>query len=103
MPDEVLGQRDQITGGESIAPVPALFDVGSGDGQNIAVPLAGGKSHPRVSRVLGRMWTSIHVDGAGLLIGADVVLDGDESVRLRISFLPDAQLQRAPVNIGGGV
>ena len=39
--DEVLRERDEVAGGNAVAPVPTLFDMGRGDRENVALPLTG--------------------------------------------------------------
>ena len=56
-----------------------------------------------MGRVLRRMRPAIHPDGAPLLIGADVLLNRDQTLRLRILFFPDSQVQRAAINIRNDV
>ena len=54
-------------------------------------------------RVVGRMRAVVHPDGAVLLIGAGVVVDRDQVLRLRIALLPDAELQGAAIDVGDRV
>src|ERR1039457_849866 len=37
----------------------------------------------------------------GLFVSADVILDGDHALRIRVFLLPYAQGHRAPVNVSG--
>src|SRR5438309_1244256 len=46
------------------------------------------------------MWTAVHPDGSPLFVRADVLLDCDEALRLRILFFPDPQIQRPTINVG---
>src|SRR5690349_20433414 len=80
-----------------------MLDVSGGDGEDIVLPLAGGKTHPRVRGIAGRLRAAVHVDGAGLLVGADVVLDGDEPVGFGILLFPDAKLEGSAIDVGSGV
>src|SRR5437868_5043578 len=80
--------------------MPALLDMRRGHGQDVAVPLAGGKTHPSVSGVIGRMRTPVHPNRAVLFVGAGVLPDRDQVLSFRIALFPDAQLKRAAVNIG---
>jgi len=45
------------------------------------------------------MRAAVHPDRAGLLVGADVVLDGDDALGFGILLLPDSQLQRTVVDV----
>src|SRR5579871_4256145 len=45
------------------------------------------------------MRPAVHPDGAGLLIRADVLLDRDDLLRLRVLFIPDPQVQWAAIDI----
>src|SRR5688500_17421905 len=45
------------------------------------------------------MRTAVHPDSACLLVGADVVLDRDDALRLGIFLFPDSQLQRTVVDV----
>ena len=100
VPDEVLDHGGQVALHQPVAPDEALLDVGGLDGQDVALPLAGGESHEGVRSVFGRMRAAVHPDGAGLLVGADVVLDGDHLLGLRVLLLPDAQVVGAAINVG---
>src|ERR1700688_2560909 len=103
MTDEMLGERDPVARRNPVAPVPALFDVSGVHSEDVALPLAGGETHPGVRGVVGRMRAAIHPDGPVLLIGADVVPEGDQVLRLRISLLPDPKPVGAAVDVAGSV
>ena len=49
------------------------------------------------------MRTPVHPDRARLLVGADVVLDRDELLRVRIALFPDPELQRTSIYVGRDV
>src|ERR1700688_2997711 len=103
MPDKMLGERGLIAFGQSVAPDPALLDMSGGDGEDVAIPLPGGESHPGVRRIRRGMRAAIHPDGAVLFIGTDVLLDGDDMLGLRVFFVPDSQLERATIDVGSNV
>src|ERR1700752_4256138 len=46
------------------------------------------------------MRSPVHPNRARLFVGADVVLDRDDLLRLGILLLPNAQVQRAVVDVG---
>src|ERR1700722_7766988 len=46
------------------------------------------------------MGTVVHPDGAGLLVGADVLFDGNHVLGLRVALFPNAQVERSAVDIG---
>jgi hypothetical protein len=96
---EVLGQRRLVAHRQTVAANPALLDVCGRDGQHVAFPPAGGKTHPRVGGDLRRVRTTVHVNRACLIVGADAVLDGHELLRVGIPLFPDAQVQRPPVDV----
>ena len=50
-------------------------------------------------RVIWRMRAAVHPDCARLFVGADVVLDRDERLGPGIALFPDAQLQRAAIDL----
>src|SRR5579862_9756548 len=101
MADEIFGQCDEVARDQPVAAVPALFDVGRGYHQDVAVPFAGGKSHPSVRRVFRWMRPPVHIDCARLLISADVLLYRYQSVRRGIPILPNSQLQWTSIDIRG--
>jgi hypothetical protein len=96
---EVLGQGRLVAHRQAVAADPALLDVRRADHQHVADPLARGKPLPGVRRDLGGMRAAVHVDRPGLIVGADVVLDRDELLRIGVPILPDAKIQRAAVDI----
>ena len=53
-----------IAARQPVAADPAFFQMRGGDGQNVAFPFPGGEALRGVQRVLGRMRTAIHPDGA---------------------------------------
>src|SRR5215475_9676153 len=97
--DEVFGERGQVARGNAVAAVPALLDVGSVNGQNVALPLPRREAHPGMRREFGRMRPAIHPNGPVLLVGADVVADSDDVLGLRIAFFPDPELKRATIDV----
>src|ERR1019366_5904717 len=98
--DEVFGERRHVAFGEAVAAQPAHLDVGGRDGEDVAFPFAGGETHPGVGRVVGRVGASIHPDGAGLLVGADVHLDGDDLLGVGVLLLPQPEGHGAAVDVG---
>src|SRR5581483_7166292 len=96
---EVLDERGLVTFRKAIAPHPALFYVSGVDGKDGTFPFTSGETHPSVRCPSGRMGTAVHPDGAGLLVGGDVVFDGDDFLGLRILFVPEAALQGAAINV----
>src|SRR5580700_5215048 len=100
MPDEVLDESSLVAFWQSVAADPALLNMGSGDGQDVAVPFARGKSHPGVCRIGRRVVAAIHPDDAILFISADVLLYGDDVLGLGIFFDPDSQLQWPAIDVG---
>ena len=101
--DEVLDHGGVLAVGDAVAPDPLRLDVRGVDGQDVAVPLAGREPHPGVRRVFRRMRPAVHPDGSLLLVGADVALDRDELLRVRILLFPDPHLQRTAVDVRGDV
>ncbi len=101
--DEVFGQRGHVAFGKAVAAHPAHLDVGGGDGEDVAFPFAGGETHPGVGRVVGRMRAAIHPDGAGLLVGADVHLDGDDLLGVGVLLFPQAEGHGAAIDVGDDV
>ena len=99
MPDEMLGERGTVAFGQTVASNPALLDVSGRDREHVAFPRARGKALPGVHRVLRWMWAAVHPDRPGLFVRADVVLDCHELLRFGILLLPDAQLQRAAIDV----
>ena len=103
VPQKMLGHGGLVALGKPVAARPTLLDMRSVNGQYVAFPLAGGKPHEGMHSVIGRMQTAIHPDGARLLIGADVIFDGDYLLRIGIFFLPNPEMQRAMVDVWGNV
>src|SRR5438034_10871124 len=103
MPAEMFAEGDAIARWKSVAPRPPLLDVSGRDGEHAAAPLTGGKSHPRVRRVRGRMRAAVHPDRPFLLVSTDVLLDRDQFLADGVALLPDSQLQRTTIDICGGV
>ncbi len=99
VPQKMLGHGGLIAFRKPVAASPALLDVRGVDGQNIAFPLAGGKSHEGMRRIVGRMRAAIHPDGARLLVGADVILDRNHLLGKRILFFPDPEMQRTMIDV----
>ena len=83
VPDEMLHQTWLDRSGHAIALDPAAFQVRRVDGQDVAFVLAGGKSHPSVLRVGGRMRAPVHPDGS---IGRPPVTIAWRSNLMAISF-----------------
>src|SRR5881397_2412711 len=54
-------------------------------------------------RVLRRMRAAVHPNGPPLLIRADVLLNRDQPLGLRIFFFPDSQVQGPAINIRNDV
>ena len=88
---------------QAVAPHPALLQVSGLDDQHVASIAAGRETHPRVRRVRAWMRPAVHVDRPGLFVGAVVVLDRDQILRLRVPFLPDPEVGRATVDVRGDV
>src|SRR5215471_3310 len=103
VPDEVFRERHQVAGRNTVAAMPALLDMCGADRQSIPFPFSGGKTHPGVNGVVGRVWTAIHVNGAVLLIGADVFAQRDDILRLRIALLPNSNSEGPAMYIPDGV
>ena len=101
--DEVLGQRRLIARGHAVAAVPPLLDVRRLDHEPIAFPTPGREAHPGVRRVGRRVRPAVHPDRPRLLVGADVVLDRDDVLRSGVLLVPDADVERAPVDVVHGV
>ena len=101
--DEVFGERGHVAFGEAVAAEPAHLDVGRRDGEDVAFPFSGGETHPGVGGVVGRVGTAIHPDGAGLLVGADVHLDGDDLLGVGVLVFPEAEGHGAAVDVGDDV
>ena len=95
----MLGHGGLVALGKPVAASPALLDVRGVDGQDVAFPLAGRKSHEGMHGVIGRMRTAIHPDGARLFVGADVILDGDYLLGIGVLFFPDPEMQRAMIDV----
>src|SRR5665213_62373 len=100
MHDEMLGEIGTITFRNSIAPDPPSLDMGSVNSQNVAFQLTGGKTHPGMGRIGGRMRTTVHPDGTSLFESADEVFDGDHLLGFRIFFLPYAKFQGSAIDVG---
>ena len=96
----MLGHGGLVALGQPVPSSPALFDVRGVDRQDVAFPLAGGKSHERVRGVIGRMRPAIHPDGACLFVSADVVLDRDHFLGVGVFLFPDPEVQRAVIDVG---
>src|SRR5215472_6392267 len=90
-----------VAAGDSVAPRPAFLKMSSGDGKNVTVPFAGGKTHGRMKRVVRRMRAAIHPDGALGGPGEVVKVDGDQVLSVAISLFPDADVGEAEGVIGG--
>src|ERR1700688_2925049 len=45
----------------------------------------------------------VHPDGSVLLVSADVLLDRNDALRLRILLFPDPQIKRSAIDIGNQV
>ena len=101
MPEQMFGDGGILTARDSIAPDPAFLQMRGGDGQNVAIPLSGGKSLPGVRGFSRRMRTAIHPDGSLGRLPGNVRVIGDQLLRVAVHFLPDAQVRRtAPGVIG---
>ena len=101
--DEVFGQRRLVAHRQAVAANPALLDVRRVDDQHVAEPFAGGKALPGVRGDRGRMRAAVHVDRPRLIVGADVMLDRDELLRVRVPIFPDAEVQRTAIDVGRDV
>ena len=99
MPDEMLHQSRLIAFRQPIPSNPTLLDVRRIYSQDIAFPFAGGETHPGVRGVFGGMRPVIQPNGPSLFVRADVILDRDRSLRLRIALLPNVQVQRPAINV----
>ncbi len=103
MADEMFGERGHVAFGEAVAAQPAHLDVRGGDGEDVAFPFTGGETHPGVGRVVGRMRAAIHPDSAGLLVGTDVHLDGDDLLSIGVLLFPQAEGHGAAIDVGHDV
>src|SRR5215472_4556429 len=83
--------------------MPSLLYMARRYRQNVAFPFTGGKAHPSMSGVIGRMRTAIHINRAVLLVGADVLPQRNDLLGLRVALFPDTNAKRATVNIANGV
>src|ERR1043166_1587663 len=99
--EEMLRQRRLVALGQTVAPDPALLDMCRVDREHVAFELAGREAFPRMRGELRRMRTAVHPDRPRLLVRADVVLDGDEDLRVRIALFPNPQLQRTTIDVRG--
>ena len=99
MQHKVLGERGNVADRNAVAAQVALLHVRAEHRKRIAFPLAGGEAHPGVSNTFRWMRAAVHPNRTVLFIGADVLPNGDDALRLRVSFFPDAQVQRAAVDV----
>ena len=99
MPDVMLDDCAQVAARRAAAPIEFFFDVGCGDGQNVAVPLSGGEAHERVRRILRRMRPPVHPDRPPLLIGSEELPERNDLLRRRIFFGPYPELHRTTKNV----
>src|SRR6266850_1563112 len=103
MPEIVLRQGCLIAFRQAVAPNPALLDMRCVYSERIAFPVSCRETHEGVRRFFGRVWTAVHPDGPPLFVRADVLLDCNQTLRLRILFFPDPQIQRPTINVGNDV
>src|SRR2546426_11182846 len=103
MPEIVLRQGCFIAFGQTVAPDPALLDMRCVYRERIAFPFSCRETHEGVRSFFGRVWTAVHPDGPPLFVSADVLLDSNQALRLRILFFPDPQIQRPTINVGDDV
>lgn len=80
---------------QPVAANPGPFKMRRIDGQDVAFIFSGGKPHPGVLRVGGRMWTPVHPNGPISLGDLAEHLEGDEALRVRIPLLPEPEVAAA--------
>ena len=85
---------------QAVAAQPSLLDVGGLDYQRVSHKRSGRKSHPGVRRIRRRMRTAVHPDGAVSFERLVVPVNGDQPLRVRISFLPRARVADRADRIG---
>src|SRR5215469_4656846 len=100
MTDEVLGYRGAVAAGDPVAPSPAFLQMGGGDGENVAAPFAGGKTHGGMQGVVGRMGAPIHPDGALSAPSEVVDVNRDQILGVAVTLFPDADIGEAEGIIG---
>ena len=101
VPDEVLGHGRAIAPGDSVTPRPAFLEMRGSDGENVALPLASGKTHGGVHRVIGRVRTAIHPDGALGGPGEVMDMDGDQVLRVAVAVFPHPDVGETEGVVGG--
>src|SRR5712692_608253 len=103
MPNKMLHHCCLVALSYAGGPNPAALDMRGVNSQDIAFPLACGKSRPSMLRVCRRVRTTVHVNRAESLSDLAVHFNGDESLRMRITLLPNPIVSGSGIEIGRSV
>ena len=90
--DEELHDRRLVAFRQPVAAQPALLEVGGLHLERLADEASGRKAHPGVRRVGRRVRPAVHPDRAMAFERLVVPVNGDEPLRVRVSFFPRARV-----------
>ena len=99
----MLREDGLIAARDAVAADVVLLQMRGGDGEHVALPHAGGEALPGVGRERAGVRPAVQVDGALTIPGEQVSVKGDDALRDRIDFAPDAEVAQAAHGVIGPV
>jgi len=97
----VFRDHSAVAARQAIPPEPALFEMIGGHGQNVTLPLSGGKAHGRVQGIFRRVRASIHPDGSLRSPREMVEVDSHQVLGVSVIFFPNPDIGEGRGIVGG--